>query len=95
MPSVSTAEVGTATTLETGPGRDVHVGRRAGEQALSRGGERDDDGVGVARSSLDCTGPTWDTVPSTVPSTPSTSTEDDWPTLTDGTCELSSVAWTS
>ena len=45
--------------------------------------------------SLDCTGPTWDTVPSIVPLTPSTSTEADWPTLTDGTCELSSVAWTS
>ena len=43
----------------------------------------------------DWTGPTWDTVPSIVPSTPSTWTPAESPTLTDGTWELSSVPATS
>ena len=40
---------------------------------------------------LDCTGPTWDTVPVIAPPTPSTATLAEYPTLTEATCELDRV----
>ncbi len=49
VPTLWTADVGTATTLETAPVRDDHVGGGAGEQPGSGRGERDHDRVGVAR----------------------------------------------
>ena len=86
--------MGTATTSDTEPVVTVTFDVDPVNKVSAVLGKRHDDRVGVA-ASLDCTGPTCDTVPSMVPLTPSTSTEAGWPTLTEGTCELSSVPCTS